>query len=52
MNLADILHGKAPDVGMESGYILFVPSSASKKTLLRMGDVAAIAAGAAVYRIP
>jgi polysaccharide export outer membrane protein len=35
VNLTAILHGKAPDVGMQSGDILFVPSSASKKTLLR-----------------
>jgi hypothetical protein len=31
---------------------LFVPASASKKTLLRIGDVAAGTAGMAIYRIP
>jgi polysaccharide export outer membrane protein len=52
VNLTAILHGKAPDVGMQSGDILFVPSSASKKTLLRVGDVAASVAGLMIYRLP
>jgi polysaccharide export outer membrane protein len=34
------------------GDILFVPSSASKKTLLRVGDVAASVAGLMIYRLP
>ena len=52
VNLTAVLRGKAPDVGMQAGDILFVPASASKKTLLRIGDIAAGTAGMAIYRIP
>ncbi|HUP04938.1 MAG TPA: polysaccharide biosynthesis/export family protein [Bryobacteraceae bacterium] len=52
INLTAILRGKAPDVGMQSGDILFVPSSTPKKTLAKMSDVATLAASALVYRIP
>jgi polysaccharide export outer membrane protein len=52
VNLTDILHGKAPDVGLQSGDILFVPSSTSKKVLTRIGDIAASTAGLLVYRLP
>lgn len=52
VNLSAILQGKAPDVGVQSGDILFVPSSASKKTLYRIGDVAASVAGLMIYRLP
>ena len=52
VNLTDILHGKAPDVGLQPGDILFVPSSTSKKVLSRVGDVVASTAGLLVYRLP
>jgi len=52
VNLTDILHGKAPDVGLQPGDILFVPSSTSKKVLTRVADIAASTAGLLVYRIP
>jgi polysaccharide export outer membrane protein len=52
INLTAILRGKAPDVGMQSGDILFVPGSASKKAFLRMADIAAMATTGLIYRIP
>jgi polysaccharide export outer membrane protein len=52
VDLTAILHGKAPDVGMHSGDILFVPSSKSATTALRAADVLVGMAGIAIYRIP
>jgi polysaccharide export outer membrane protein len=52
VNLTAMLRGKAPDVGMQAGDILFVPASASKKALLRMADIAAMASTGLIYRIP
>jgi len=52
VNLSAMLHGKAPDFGMEPGDILFVPSSTSKKALIRLGDVATLVATSLIYRIP
>ena len=52
VNLTEILRGKSPDVGMQSGDILFVPTSTSKKTLSRVGDVVASTAGLLIYRLP
>ena len=52
VNLTAMLRGKAPDIGMEPGDILFVPSSTPKKALSRAADIAAFAASGLIYRIP
>ncbi len=49
--LGEILKGKAPDVPMQADDILFVPSSAGKKVLLRSAEAAiAIGTGLAIFR--
>lgn len=52
INLGAMLRGKAPDIGMKPGEILYVPSSTSKKALARAADVAALVASGLIYRIP
>jgi polysaccharide biosynthesis/export protein len=50
--LNKILKSKAPDQPLSDGDILFVPTSASKHTLLVMESILPAAAGAAIYRAP
>jgi polysaccharide export outer membrane protein len=52
INLTAILRGKAPDLGMQAGDMLFVPSSKPMKTLSRVGDISTMAAAGLIYRIP
>src|SRR5437588_11222528 len=52
VNLNKLLHSKSTDLAMQDNDILFIPSSAAKGAIRTVQQVIAVAASAAIDRIP